>query len=811
MNSLEDFPTGNELLFLFSACVLMASVLFKLFSPRLSHLKYFWTHPPTWSAWLVGGVLVCGFDLCVGLSNNTYSASCLEWLFYGGGSILTVALVRLLSSVGDYVTETAESVLPISGGLDAVDWSKLEPWLQSDAPAAQDFLGNYSVSQRLSGLLADGIRSIGIVAPFGAGKSSVVNWIEKQLNQDSGEYLISKHSCWGFETSRASIHSLLADAIGKVEERVDTFEVSSLPESYRQTFSAGGEWLDNVSSILFGQRNPIDQFRQLSALLGDINVRLVFVVEDLDRNNSQSFDIQDVLAFLQQLKDFPNLSFILTGGLNSTARIDFAKLCDHIEYLRTISIQQAGDLVSALRQRCFDQEAISHICLADPSSHSWQTKQWLHLPFDRGIHPLESIARLLNTPRALRHALSLTYRGWQNLYGEINFDHLLAVNVLRYVAPEAFSFVLRHWHRFHEKPPEYVIESDRMDRIQTSLCQEWSEVCSVVDWDVEAARALIDLILPSAQLWLEGTDSSSLDRLQGVQDERYWNRALTENVSPDDVRDQTVLRDIKQWFDNPIGEAALAVGISTDPAYSTVWEYLAHEWFYNQRDEILLLSSQVLAQIQQRDGCEASNESQGFMPVERFASRNVELVKANAKWLEGQISEAATSSLELVNSLWYYWGAGVNGILRPEDRDRVRRHINLTLQQQLVTPEAFAQIVNPSSRYTIYHLVFDPGGHTPVHAGTALWKWIGPVLMEGVRCGQVAAAIGVCGLILKRDGSSLGVRSTADMERLREFFGDDAVELVNGIENLVPEIDENNRAFVKEIVHSARSSLGTEI
>ncbi len=61
-------------------------------------------------------------------------------------------------------------------------------------------------------------------------------------------------------------------------------------------------------------------------LLGNMKARLVFVVEDLDRKDSRTFDIQEVQAFLQQLKDFPNLAFVLTGGLSSSRRIDFAKL-----------------------------------------------------------------------------------------------------------------------------------------------------------------------------------------------------------------------------------------------------------------------------------------------------------------------------------------------------------------------------------------------------------------------------------------------------------------------------------------------------
>jgi hypothetical protein len=37
---------------------------------------------------------------------------------------------------------------------------------------------------------------------------------------------------------------MLGSAVSKLSEEIDTFQVDSLPESYRKTFSAGGDWVD---------------------------------------------------------------------------------------------------------------------------------------------------------------------------------------------------------------------------------------------------------------------------------------------------------------------------------------------------------------------------------------------------------------------------------------------------------------------------------------------------------------------------------------------------------------------------------------
>src|SRR5687768_12038831 len=56
-------PDWQRHLLIFAVAVLFLHVIFQLFAPRLSHLKYFRTHPPTWLAWTVSGVVLWIVDL----------------------------------------------------------------------------------------------------------------------------------------------------------------------------------------------------------------------------------------------------------------------------------------------------------------------------------------------------------------------------------------------------------------------------------------------------------------------------------------------------------------------------------------------------------------------------------------------------------------------------------------------------------------------------------------------------------------------------------------------------------------------------
>ena len=610
--------------FVFALCVVFAFIIFKLFSPRLSHLRYVGSQPPIWLACLLGICCVAALDLTLGVSPRGYKGSFRDWLGIGGAIIL-VAVYRWLTDSSKRPPKTPVQTVRDDAPLSPDDWPSLEAWLRSDAPAEHDFLGNRAVARRLKEMIENGTRSIGIVGQFGAGKTSIVKWFAEMVETDRARIkqslFISFHSCWGFENSASAIHTMLANAIQQVGQSIDTFHISSLPETYRQTFSAGGQWIDNVSKLIFGQRDPISQFRSLSDLLVDVNARLVFVVEDLDRNTSRSFDIQEVLAFLQQLKDFPRLSFVLTGGLASSRSIDYAKLRDHIEYLKVVDSRVVSALVQRVRQRCFDISVFPQTAISGRDrGHQWDALSGLLLR-DLEEFPLpQAVARLLNTPRALRHSLGRTYDAWHSLHGEIDWDDLLSVNVLRFGAPECFLFLLRRWDRVRDS------QSLGRDPIRQSVANDWSQTVQNVEWNPGTALAVMDFILPAARGWLVDSATNPWndpEPVQGVRHERYWRRAINDACDPSDIRDQVLIRDIQQWIGLPSVESELVRGICSSQAYGDLWEHFAGRFFADNPERILLLCEQVLGRIRSQHGTDASDDCQGFGAIVRFANRRV--------------------------------------------------------------------------------------------------------------------------------------------------------------------------------------------
>jgi hypothetical protein len=265
-----------------------------------------------------------------------------------------------------------------------------------------------------------------------------------------------------------------------------------------------------------------------------VDARLVFVIEDLDRTNDRRFDRQEVLALLQRLRESsPRFSFVLTAAQTLARDIDFAKLCDHIEILKTFDVRRISPLIDALRDHCLNDFA--DVPTTDDENPWHQNTSSLLFRFDV-TDLVNNAARLLGTPRALKHALRRAYRVWQLLHGEVNLDDLLAMSILRHGAPEAFDFLLRYWNQLRDDPTTWKVGSDRLDDIRKRLTDEWRQATKGVEWDERAGLAMLIHLLPSAKTYLSEQSGMDRFRAQGIGYERYWLRIVNEEIDPDQAR-----------------------------------------------------------------------------------------------------------------------------------------------------------------------------------------------------------------------------------------------------------------------------------
>ena len=88
---------------------------------------------------------------------------------------------------------------------------------------------------------------------------------------------------------------------------------------------------------------------------------------------------------------------------------------------------------------------------------------------------------------------------------------------------------------------------------------------------------------------LENTAPPGQRCLQGLHNKRYWDRALSWSIGDNEVRDQAVIQNIRQWISEPSEESVLVEKLCSSETYSIVWKDLADHFFANDREQILQL------------------------------------------------------------------------------------------------------------------------------------------------------------------------------------------------------------------------------
>lgn len=220
-------------------------------------------------------------------------------------------------------------------------------WIFEERPIQhpnQDIFEHAIPARRIANLL-NGWKSssIGLVGPYGSGKSGFVNLIEYYLknpipectrgqNQKfNGKIILCRIDGWG-RASGTVAQKILSLAIGEVKKYVDCTSVIALPDNYRKaiarTSSVGGTFF----SVLFQSfQDPVAQLCRLDNILVAANLRLIIVLEDLDRNVGDEIIGEEMPALLDRLRVLNNVSFVLAIGTEQQFLHILIRICDHVE------------------------------------------------------------------------------------------------------------------------------------------------------------------------------------------------------------------------------------------------------------------------------------------------------------------------------------------------------------------------------------------------------------------------------------------------------------------------------------------------
>ena len=638
--------------------------------------------------------------------------------------VLAVALRQLPWRLRAQVTTLG------SAAAAAVTWREIHHWLSAgERPVAStepDLFHHRPLALRIAEIVGREGRPVALLGRFGTGKSSILNIVRDELDRLRPNVIVASFDVWAVPKPDDVPRLALNRIVAALDDYADTIQFRSLPLAYQRL--AAAEPTGRLSRVLgFNESgDSLAELNRLSPILEALNVRIVLIVEDVERAG-RAFDTRHLERFLWALRRVERSTFVLAVDPDA-APLDFAKLCDTIERVPPVEVKQLARILTAAYVHW--KSAFSYIDL-HPNRRDGD-KLRLEMALMEGMMeylrrtgrdtPLDVLVSLLETPRGLKHVLRRVDRTWDRLHGEAELDDVLIVSALRHGAEPAYTFLLRDIDPARHKP------DDIMPRTMT-IKAAWDRLIGELP-NGAAAQRLVDLM--GIEQLTRGHAPNVTTAPQGVHESEpvdYFSRIVAEQLGPGELRDQTVLQDIDRWKADRTGALVdrLVAASDEDDQYQRVWEHFSTR---HSESELLELTAVVVSRVLARDRAAASAKHPAILALWR---RFQHVPKdQHAAWLRALILSAVPVSLQLVNGLYYFW-TGERGIVDGTTRASIRESITEAVRSNIKTADDLARVLPKDRQYEVAKFIAQTGTQ-PAAEGFAEWTdHFGRLIIEGAK------------------------------------------------------------------------------
>jgi predicted KAP-like P-loop ATPase len=234
-------------------------------------------------------------------------------------------------------------------------------YFQSDEPItrrSEDRLNRVCLADAIAAQVVYGPPGQGFVValdgPWGSGKTSVLNMIEESVTERSATVVL-RFNPWLFSGTDQLVGRFFQELSAQLGEKADEGGDERLRNLGARLAGYGevlvplgwvpllGPWLSRAGAlaVALGRRpkeepqpSALAQQRQIRAALGELDRRVLVIVDDLDRIEPEQ--IRDVVRLIKLVADFPNVTYLVAYDAEKVA----AALGDDVqtgrEYLEKI-------------------------------------------------------------------------------------------------------------------------------------------------------------------------------------------------------------------------------------------------------------------------------------------------------------------------------------------------------------------------------------------------------------------------------------------------------------------------------------------
>jgi hypothetical protein len=350
-----------------------------------------------------------------------------------------------------------------------------------------------------------------------------------------------------------------------------------------------------------------------------------------------------------------------------------------------------------------------------------------------------SIASILNTPRRIKSTVSAISSRWDALVGEVDFDELIMLTVLRLCSPAVFSFLGVHFQEFKGfRPPHGKENPDdhaRMEERREYLKTRWLRAVTESGFDSHLLGTVLAELVPSSAYITGVAQMGHGNRCQSITSSRgdvYWERLTTETLSDGAVRDQEVLQLIRgATSDEGITLLANRFAESMEVAELVLF---FDKWSRAVDDAALLkIATVVIRKSRPLVRRRLNRETTSLWALREWMEKLSYADTALRDWLVVEMEHCLPHSLADANTLFMDFGRSK---LDQDAMISVRTRFVNALREVLstISPLEFARMFDADYPYSLGQLIRLDGKTypEPLLTDAKSWQWLRGMLLDAM-------------------------------------------------------------------------------
>ncbi|TGK19033.1 KAP family P-loop NTPase fold protein [Leptospira stimsonii] len=360
---------------------------------------------------------------------------------------------------------------------------------------------------------------VGILGPWGSGKTSFINLMKEEFELHSAPIL--EFNPWMFSGAEQLVDRFFIELSAQLKVRKDFSEIALKMAEYGSSISKLnwipyiGEWLGmfgkfvNFIKELLGKakKGVFETRNRLENALKILNRSIIIIIDDIDRLSSQ--EIKDIFKLVRLTGCFPKIIYVLAFD---RSRVEFAleetglKGRDYLEKILQLAIDLPEYEPNILRREILNEieaslNGINNYGLFDQS-------RWPDI-FEEIVLPLfKNLRDVRRYGLALRSTII-------HLKGEVSLVDVLALESVRIFLPDHFKLLYKSLSALTFVPHHSNENAAQKEALE--------KIVSTKDEKEPVLRSLINRIFPTGNRHIGGVSYSKYPEAQWLHERRVAN------------------------------------------------------------------------------------------------------------------------------------------------------------------------------------------------------------------------------------------------------------------------------------------------